>query len=239
MPLLAAVLALALAGCGADKEGKSKGAKASSGSSAAQVTSTGTGAASATASCQKVPQPKPRAPEKLKVPSLRLDPSATWVANLDTSCGMFAIKLDVKDSPKTTGSFASLARLGFYDGLTFHRIINGFVIQGGDPRGDGSGGPGYKTVEPPPSGTRYTRGTVAMAKQEIEDPGTAGSQFFIVTGDDAGLPADYALLGKVSSGQDTVDRIGVVGVDPSSDGRPLQPVLIRSVRVVEVKKKRK
>src|SRR5207248_600391 len=83
---------------------------------------------------------------------------------------------------KTTASFASLARMGFYDGRTFHRIVPGDLIQGGDPHGDGSGGPGYHTVEAPPSSLKYTRGVVAMGKTEIDDPGTAGSQFFIVTG---------------------------------------------------------
>ena len=118
--------------------------------------------------------------------------------------------------------------------LTVHRIVPGDLIQGGDPHGDGSGGPGYHTVEAPPSSLKYTRGVVAMGKTEIDDPGTAGSQFFIVTGPDAQLDPDYALVGRVSAGMDTVDRIAVVPADPNSDA-PVQPVVIEAMRVVQVK----
>ena len=88
----------------------------------------------------------------------------------------------------------------------------GFVIQGGDPAGDGTGGPGYSVVEAPPADLAYTKGVVAMAKTAVEDPGTSGSQFFVVTGEDAQLPPEYALLGKVTEGQDVVDLIGVAPV---------------------------
>jgi peptidyl-prolyl cis-trans isomerase B (cyclophilin B) len=130
----------------------------------------------------------------------------------------------------------SLARQRFYDGLLIHRIVPGFVIQGGDPQGDGSGGPGYKTVEPPPENLRYTRGVVAMAKGQIEDSGTAGSQFFVVTGEDAQLRPEYALLGTVSDGMDVVERIGVLRVESTTE-RPVDPVLIRSIRIIETKSK--
>ena len=89
----------------------------------------------------------------------------------------------------------SLARAGFFKKTIFHRIVPDFVIQGGDPTGKGTGGPGYKTVDKPPPGTKYTRGVVAMAKTQQEKPGTAGSQFYVVTGADAGLPPDYAVIG--------------------------------------------
>ncbi len=130
---------------------------------------------------------------------------------LKTNQGTFAFALDVKDSPHTTASFASLVEKGFFDGTTFHRIVPGFVIQGGDPTGTGSGGPGYSTVDVPPSNTRYSKGVVAMAKAGNEPPGTAGSQFFVVTGDDVQLPPEYALLGKVTSGLDVVEKIGALG----------------------------
>jgi cyclophilin family peptidyl-prolyl cis-trans isomerase len=221
------------AGCGADKAGKGK-------TTTTTRTARSTAAAAAPrpnpATCQRVTAPNPRRTEQLPKPTLALNRNARWLANVATSCGPFTITLDAKRAPKTTSSLASLARLGFYDGLTFHRIVNGFVIQGGDPRGDGSGGPGYQTVEPPPGDLHYKRGVVAMAKQEIEDPGTAGSQFFIVVGPDAQLPADYALVGRVTSGMDAVDRIAVVPTDPNTD-RPVQPVVINSIRVVQVKKK--
>jgi len=103
------------------------------------------------------------------------------------------------------------------------------VIQGGDPKGNGSGGPGYSIVEPPPDDLTYVKGVVAMAKTELEDPGTSGSQFFVVTGADAQLPPDYALLGKVTKGQDVVDRIGVAPVGP--DEQPVEPIVIQSIRV--------
>lgn len=240
---LALALALTLtlagaAGCGADKE--RKGLTPSTG----RTTTVRTGAATTAAakpnprpiSCKKVAAPPPRGSERLSAPTTRLDAGATWLVNVTTSCGPFTITLDVKRAPKTTSSFASLARLAFYDGLTFHRLVRGDLIQGGDPRGDGTGGPGYKTVEAPPGNLHYTRGVVAMAKQEIEDPGTAGSQFFIVTGPDAQLTPDYALVGRVTSGMDTVDRIAVLPTDPNTDA-PTQPVVIDAMRVVKVKKK--
>ena len=105
-----------------------------------------------------------------------------------------------------------------------------FVIQGGDPRGDGTGGPGYSVVEAPRAAQQYLRGTVAMAKTETEAPGTSGSQFYVVTAEDAQLQADYALLGKVTSGQDVVDRIGVVQTDPQTE-KPLNPVVIQKVTI--------
>src|SRR3954451_24907652 len=116
----------------------------------------------------------------------------------------FEIALDVARAPKTTSSFAYLARQGVYDDTPFHRIVPGFVVQGGDPTGSGSGGPGYVVDEPPPRNLSYTQGIVAMAKTSAEPPGRSGSQFFVVTEPDAGLTPDYALLGRVTSGFDAV-----------------------------------
>jgi cyclophilin family peptidyl-prolyl cis-trans isomerase len=152
------------------------------------------------------------------------------VATVSTSCGDFQITLDAKRAPKTGGSFKYLADKGFFDGTTFHRIVPGFVIQGGDPKGDGSGGPGYKIVEAPPKDLQYTKGIVAMAKTDLDPAGTSGSQFFVVTGQDTKLPPEYALLGKVSGGQDVVDRIEATPAD-SSTGAPVDPIVIRSVKV--------
>ncbi len=140
-----------------------------------------------------------------------LDPAKTYTVTMKTNEGTFAFALDVKDSPNTTASFASLVKKGFFDGLIFQRIVPGFVIQGGDPNGNGTGGPGYSVVDTPPADARYTHGVVAMAKTGAEPPGTSGSQFFVVTGADIGLPPDYALLGKVTSGLDVVDKIGKLG----------------------------
>jgi cyclophilin family peptidyl-prolyl cis-trans isomerase len=143
---------------------------------------------------------------------------------VDTNLGTFSFALDVKDSPCTTSWFASLVRKGFFDGLTFHRIVPGFVIQGGDPSGNGSGGPGYTVVDTPPRNAAYTRGVVAMAKTGADPAGTAGSQFFVVTGADAGLPPQYALLGRVTRGLDVVERIGRLG---NAQEQPTRRIVIR------------
>jgi peptidyl-prolyl cis-trans isomerase B (cyclophilin B) len=215
--LLAALLALVLAGCGGSKK-------------AAKPTTTAKAAAPAQqVGCRKVGAPAPRPAGHLPKPKLVLDPAKTYRATLQTSCGDFTITLDSKRAPRTGGSFVSLVRRGFYDGLTFHRVISGFVIQGGDPRGNGRGGPGYQVVEPPPDNLRYTRGVVAMAKTELEKPGTSGSQFYVVTGEDAQLPPQYALLGKVTSGGNVVQRIGAVPT--GQDDRPVDPVVIDKITV--------
>jgi peptidyl-prolyl cis-trans isomerase B (cyclophilin B) len=177
----------------------------------------------------KAPQPKK---VKLKPPKEKLAPGSHVTATVHTSCGAFKIDLDTKTSPKTTSSFAYLAEKGVYDDTSFHRIVPGFVIQGGDPLGNGQGGPGYSVDEPPPARTRYTKDTVAMAKTQVEPPGRSGSQFFVVLAADAGLPPDYALLGHVTSGDDVVSRIAKLG-DPSTGdtGTPLAPVVIDKITI--------
>jgi peptidyl-prolyl cis-trans isomerase B (cyclophilin B) len=177
------------------------------------------------AGCSGVSTPAPKQVH-LGRPTQRLTGPAT--ATIETSCGSFAIALDTARSPKTTASFAYLARRGFYDDTVFHRIIPGFVVQGGDPTGTGAGGPGYSVDEAPPQDLSYTRGIVAMAKSQAEPPGRSGSQFFVVTAADAGLTPDYALLGRVSSGMDVVQRIEQLGT-PS--GKPKAPVLIKRIRI--------
>jgi peptidyl-prolyl cis-trans isomerase B (cyclophilin B) len=162
-------------------------------------------------------------------PRVDLDATKTYDVTLRTNCGSFTIRLDVKTSPATTASFVSLARRGYFDHTIFHRIVPGFVIQGGDPTARGAGGPGYETVDKPPAGARYTHGVVAMAKTATEAPGTAGSQFFVVTGDDAQLPPDYAILGKVTKGLDVVDRIGALGDQQTQ--RPTETVEIEHATV--------
>ena len=162
-----------------------------------------------------------------------LDPSKTHTVALTTNQGTFAFDLNVKDSPNTTASFAALVKKGFFDGLTFHRIVPGFVIQGGDPKGDGTGGPGYTTVDTPPADAKYTKGVVAMAKTQAQPAGTAGSQFFVVTGADIGLPPDYALLGKVSSAMNVVDKIGKLGDPSDPNGVPTKRVVIEKATISE------
>ena len=184
------------------------------------------------AGCEAAEAPQPKGEGKLPKPKETLDPAKTYVATVSTNCGDFEITLDAKRAPKTGGSFKSLADKGFYAGTTFHRIVAGFVIQGGDPKGDGTGGPGYSVVEAPPKDLLYEKGVVAMAKTGTEPAGTSGSQFFVVTAEDAQLPPDYALLGKVTAGQEVVDKIGVVEIDPATE-QPVEPVVIRSVEVSE------
>ena len=221
--LLACTIVLtACGGSGKEKEAASATATATAGE---------TPAPAQTAGCQKVAKPKPRKPAKLPTPKETLQAGKTYVAHVVTNCGQFDITLDAKRAPKTGGSFKYLADKKFFDNLTFHRIVPGFVIQGGDPQGDGSGGPGYSIKEAPPQDLAYSKGVVAMAKTGTEPAGTSGSQFFVVTGEDAGLPPDYALLGKVSKGQDVVDRIGVTPAGP--DEQPVDPVVIRQIRVTQ------
>jgi peptidyl-prolyl cis-trans isomerase B (cyclophilin B) len=177
--------------------------------------------------CKQVEAPKPKQ-VSLKAPRQTLKKGEEATAVVQTSCGTFAIALDTTRAPKTANSFAYLSEEGFYDDLTFHRIVPGFVIQGGDPLGTGTGGPGYSVVEKPPANLAYTKGTVAMAKSSAEPPGTSGSQFYVVTGADAGLPPEYALVGKVDEGLDVVERIGKLGT-PSE--KPKQTILIEKITI--------
>jgi peptidyl-prolyl cis-trans isomerase B (cyclophilin B) len=212
--------ALLVAACGGDD----------SGAAGDEVGATATATPAAPEGCETAPAPKPKGEGNLPKPKAVLDPAKTYVATVSTNCGDFEITLDSQQSPKTGGSFKALADKGFYDGTTFHRIVAGFVIQGGDPKGDGTGGPGYSVVEAPPKNLLYEKGVVAMAKTGTEPAGTSGSQFFVVTAEDAQLPPDYALLGKVTSGQDVVDKIGVAETDPATEA-PVEPVVIASVKV--------
>ena len=186
------------------------------------------GTTASSGDCAQVEAPEPKK-DKFRKPEQVLERGEPATATVETSCGSFVIDLDTTESPKTANSFAFLAEEGFYDGTVFHRIAPGFVIQGGDPTGTGSGGPGYTVTEPPPEDTTYETGLVAMAKTAVEPPGASGSQFFVVTAPaDAGLPPDYAVLGKVGEGMDVVDAIGELG-DPQE--QPTQVVTIDSVTV--------
>ena len=206
VPLLLASVTVA-AGCGGDD-----GTKGKSGAS----------------KCDQTAQPVPRDVSKRKPPTLRLSPSRSYEARVETSCGTFTIAL-AKQSPRTGGSFVTLAREGFYDGLTFHRVAPGFVIQGGDPRGDGTGGAGYTVHERVPSDTVYSEGDVAMGKTATEPDGTSSSQFFVVTSDGADLAPDSAVLGTVTSGLGVVHAIE--HVPTAANERPVDPVVIRRITI--------
>jgi peptidyl-prolyl cis-trans isomerase B (cyclophilin B) len=178
-------------------------------------------------SCADVTAPEAGSDGGQEAPSDRLDPNQTHTLTFVTSCGAFVVTLDLGSAPETAASLVSLAKAGFYDDTIFHRIIPGFVIQGGDPTQSGGGGPGYSTVDPPAADARYVKGVVAMAKTQDEPAGTSGSQFFVVTGADVGLPPDYAIVGTVTDGLDVVEAIGTLG-DPATE-QPTQPVIVETV----------
>jgi cyclophilin family peptidyl-prolyl cis-trans isomerase len=186
----------------------------------------GSGGASASG-CREVAEPDPKN-VSFRRPRQVVEANESLTALVETSCGSFEIALDVKRAPKTVNSFVFLSEQGFYDGLSFHRVAPGFVIQGGDPLGSGTGGPGYSVDEKPPSNLAYTKGVVAMAKSPAEPPGRSGSQFFVVLGADAGLPPEYALVGRVSEGFDVVERIGELGTPAET---PKETVVIDEIAI--------
>ena len=175
--------------------------------------------------CEEATAPEPKDVKLDKPSGNEVKPGEKVTAKVETNCGDFEIALDTKGSPKTTSSFVHMVEEGLYDGTSFHRVVEDFVIQGGDPAADGTGGPGYSVTEAPPPNTEYTKGVVAMAKSGVEPPGTSGSQFFVVVGADAGLPADYAVLGEITGSDAAVERIAAQAV-PGQDGPPAVPVVI-------------
>jgi cyclophilin family peptidyl-prolyl cis-trans isomerase len=159
-----------------------------------------------------------------KPPELTVDASKKYTARIETTAGTMTAELWPKDAPMTVNNFVFLAGEGFYDGVIFHRVIPGFMIQGGDPTGTGSGGPGYKFRDEPVS-KPYTRGTLAMANA---GPNTNGSQFFVMHADYR-LPPNYTVFGKLTSGEDVLDTIA--SGQTGSNDRPKQPVSITGVAV--------
>jgi peptidyl-prolyl cis-trans isomerase B (cyclophilin B) len=187
------------------------------------------------AGCRTVPAPPSRAGEQASEYTALLDPAHSYTVVLTTNCGPIVMQLAVKEAPKTTASFAHLVQLGYYNGLTFHRVVPGFVIQGGDPNGNGSGGPSWSVVEPPPANLHYTKGVVAMAKSEGTPSGSSGSQFFIVTAANSNLPPEYALVGHVVSGEQAVEAISRVptgGAEASEASKPRIPIVIEHATLI-------
>jgi cyclophilin family peptidyl-prolyl cis-trans isomerase len=159
-------------------------------------------------------------------PEMSIDPAKSYAATIETSAGTLVAEFYPEDAPKTVNNFLFLAKEGYYDGIIFHRVISGFMIQGGDPTGSGSGGPGYKFDDEPVSKS-YTRGTLAMANS---GPNTNGSQFFIMHAD-YGLPPSYTIFGKLTSGEEVVDAIAAA--EKGAGDRPTEPVTIDSIAVTE------
>jgi cyclophilin family peptidyl-prolyl cis-trans isomerase len=228
-----AVLALALAGCGGGDDEKDN---PESGGATPVGQQTGTDkqeqAEEQANGCTAAEEPAPKPDGGQDKPTEKLDEGTTYTLKVTTNCGEILMELDQKQSPNGVQSLVSLANNKFFDGTVFHRVVPGFVIQGGDPTGSGTGGPGYSTEDKPPSDAKYTKGVVAMAKTEAEPPGTAGSQFYIVSGEDAGLPPDYAIVGEVTdpASLETIAKIDALG---QGDGPPSQPVVMESVTVEE------
>ena len=157
-----------------------------------------------------------------------IDPDKRYVATMVTSQGTMVINLDPLAAPKAVNSFVFLARYHYYDGIVFHRIIPGFVLQGGDPTGTGTGGPGYRFDDELPKAGSYKLGSLAMANA---GPNTNGSQFFVISGPDGvSLPPLYSLFGEVVSGQDVIAAIDALG---SRSGSPTEKVVIESLTVEE------
>lgn len=164
-----------------------------------------------------------------QAPAMEIDPQKQYTATVNTSEGALSFRLLPEDAPKTVNNFVFLARQGFYDGVIFHRVINGFMVQTGDPTGTGSGGPGYRFNDEPVR-RRYTRGIVAMANA---GPNTNGSQFFIMHAE-SGLPPNYTIFGEVTDGLDVLDRIATAPTRPGGEGStPVNPARIESVTVQE------
>jgi cyclophilin family peptidyl-prolyl cis-trans isomerase len=178
-----------------------------------------------------IPNADGSSPQRQSFPSeppMVIDPTKTYSATMVTNKGTMELHLDPIAAPKTVNSFVFLARWHYYDGIIFHRIIPGFVLQGGDPTGTGTGGPGYKYADELPKPGRYELGSLAMANA---GPNTNGSQFFIISGPDGmGLPPLYSLFGKVVAGLDVVQAINDLG---SRSGAPSERVVIESVTITE------
>ena len=161
-----------------------------------------------------------------------IDRAKTYTATIDTSAGAMTLELFASEAPLTVNNFVHLARDGFYEDCQFHRVISGFMIQGGCPRGDGTGGPGYRFQDEPVT-RRYVKGTLAMANA---GPNTNGSQFFIVHGDDVGLPPNYTIFGMLTGGGDVLDTLASSPVTRSRGGEnstPAERLAINNITIEE------
>ena len=178
-----------------------------------------------------IPNADGSSPQRQKfdaVPPMIIDTAKNYTATMVTSKGTLEIVLDAVGAPNTVNSFVFLSRWHYYDGIVFHRVIPGFVLQGGDPTGTGAGGPGYRFKDELPKAGRYELGSLAMANA---GPDTNGSQFFVISGPDGmRLPPLYALFGKVVKGLDVVEAINNIG---TGSGRPQEDVVIQSVTITE------
>ena len=165
-------------------------------------------------------------PQYANPPEMVIDPAKTYTATIETTAGTMTAQLFASEAPRTVNNFVFLANEGFYTDVIFHRVISGFMIQGGDPTGTGSGGPGYRFDDEPVT-REYLRGTLAMANA---GPNTNGSQFFVMHADYP-LPPNYTIFGKLSAGEEVIDAI--VSAPKGAQDRPVDPVAIKSVTIAE------
>lgn len=161
-------------------------------------------------------------------PEMKIDPNKSYTATIDTSAGQIVVELYPKDAPQHVNSFVFLARDGFYEGAIFHRVIPGFMIQGGDPTGTGTGGPGYR-LKQEFNPRKHVRGILSMAR--TNDPNSAGSQFFVMHADSPHLDNQYTVFGKATSGLDVVDKIATAPKDRND--RPNNPTKINKITIEE------
>ncbi|WP_025844313.1 peptidylprolyl isomerase [Paenibacillus ehimensis] len=223
----AALLAMITTGCGTKPapEAQKEPAPQNGGQTAGQ-TNGQTGGQTGTEQAAKKSWSSP--------PAMSIDPNKSYKATITTSKGAFTIELFAKEAPKTVNNFVFLAKEGFYDNITFHRIIKTFMVQTGDPLGNGTGGPGYKFEDELKTSHKYEPGIVAMANS---GKNTNGSQFFICTGEDSkSLPSKYTIFGKVVEGMDVVQKIAETPVKQGNEASPSVPtekVTIQSVAITE------
>ncbi len=230
--LLVTVLLVALTGCAAKAPTASQ--TPATGSTAGQNTQTKMQTAPSQATPSQAAQTRVRSWSS--PPPMQIDPTKSYSAIIHTTYGDITLKLFAADAPKTVNNFVFLAKNHFYDGLKFHRVIKNFMIQTGDPNGDGSGGPGYQFADELSNKHKYEPGVVAMANA---GPNTNGSQFFIGSGPDVASlnqNPNYTIFGQVVSGMNVVEKIAAVQVGPNSMNElssPLQPVNMKSVDIIE------
>ena len=181
--------------------------------------------------CPAADGSSPRTQKFSGPPPMCIDPAKTYTATMVTNKGTMTIALDPVAAPNTVNNFVVLARYHYYDGIIFHRIIQGFMCQGGDPTGTGRGGPGYKFNDELPKPREYQIGSVAMANS---GPNTNGSQFFVISGAaGASLQPNYSLFGQVVQGLDVVQAIDAVGIPGTQDGKPSEVVKINLITIKE------
>jgi cyclophilin family peptidyl-prolyl cis-trans isomerase len=231
LAIVLAVLAAFLFGGKDDKKTSSAGDSTTTSSGPGATTTTVDPAVLAKVQCNDTKPPdNPNRPTFKEPPPMTIDPAKKYTATIETSCGKITIDLDPKSAPKTVNSFVFLAKQKFYDGLTFHRMLKDFVIQGGDPQGTGQGGPGYEFEDELPQ-DGYKIGSLAMANSGAN---TNGSQFFIVTGNaGAALPSKYNRFGMVTSGIEVAQKIETFAVESDPDGKPSRTLYMFSVTVTE------